>query len=101
MGGSHLSVKDGKRVDKCNIKTELDLSQAFTRRALAFDLMGAATFSVMEKYHQFLLGYLQMLPPPGYAGISVDQCLRGQGCMVESVGETHNYQERCNWKVSD
>ena len=54
-GGSHISVKDGKRIDKCNIKTELDLSQAFTRRSLAFDLMGAATFSVMEKYHQFCL----------------------------------------------
>ena len=26
-GGSHISVKDGKLVDKCNIKTELDLSQ--------------------------------------------------------------------------
>lgn len=75
-GGSHLSVKDGKRVDKCNIKTELDLSQALTRRALAFDLMGAATFSIMEKFHQFLLGYLQMMPPPGYSGVSVDQCLR-------------------------
>ena len=86
-GGSHISVKDGKRVDKCNIKTELDLSQAFTRRSLAFDLMGAATLGVMEKYHQFLLGYLQMLPPPGYSAVSMDQCLRADRAAWLRVSE--------------
>jgi len=61
--GSHVAVSDAKQQVKCNIKNELEMAQAFTRRALAFDLMSACTFSVMEKFHQFLLGYLQMLPP--------------------------------------
>ena len=54
----------------------LDLAQALTGRALAFDLTGAATFRVMEKYHQFLLRYLQMLPHSGFSLVSMGQCLR-------------------------
>ena len=72
-GTSHIAVKDGKRHDKCAaIKTELELAQAMVRRALAFDLMSCASFAVFEKYNQFLLGYLQMHPPPGYGGISMN-----------------------------
>ncbi len=75
-GTSHIAVKDGKRQDKCLIRNELELSQALTRRSLAFDLMSCATFSVCERYNQFLLGYLQMSPPPGYSGVSMEQILR-------------------------
>ena len=74
-GTSHIAVKDGKRQDKCLIRNELELSQALTRRSLAFDLMSCATFAVCERY-QFLLGYLQMSPPPGYSGVTMEQILR-------------------------
>ena len=75
-GTSHIAVKDGKRQDKCLIRNELELSQALTRRSLAFDLMSCATFAVCERYNQFLLGYLQMSPPPGYSGVTMEQILR-------------------------
>ena len=72
---AHVSVRDGKQQTKCSVRNELELAQALTRRALAFDLMGVCSFPV-EKFHQFLLGYLQMLPPPGYSAVSMEQCMR-------------------------
>ena len=46
--------------DKVSIQTELQLQEAFSRRALACDLMGACSYSVMEAWHQFLLSRLSL-----------------------------------------
>ena len=85
--GSHVSVRDGKQQTKCSIRNELEFAQALTRRALAFDLMGVCSFSVMEKFHQFLLGYLQMLPPPGYSPVSMEQCMRADRAAWVRISE--------------
>jgi len=84
---AHVSVRDGKQQTKCNIRNELELAQALTRRALAFDLMGVCSFSVMEKFHQFLLGYLQMMPPPGYSAVSMEQCMRADRAAWVRISE--------------
>ncbi len=49
--GAHVAVRDAKQQVRCNIKNELEMSQAFTKKAVAFDLIGACTFAVMEKFH--------------------------------------------------
>ena len=56
--------------------TELEVSNAFKRRALAFDLVGVCTYDVMAAYHADLLDHVHTPPPPGYSAVSVQQILR-------------------------
>ena len=71
-----LVVKDKQADLTCPTVTELEISNAFKRRALAFDLVGLCTYDVMAAYHADLLDHLHTLPPPGYSAVSVQQVLR-------------------------
>lgn len=73
---SNLKLNDAKRSIQCDTSTELLLSQALTRRALALDLVGVASYNVVQAYNAFLMNHLQVDPPPGYAKVSVQQILR-------------------------
>ena len=53
--GAHVAVRDAKQQVRCNIKNELEMAQALTRRALAFDLMGACTFKLPLRIHSSLV----------------------------------------------
>ncbi|CAJ1359244.1 unnamed protein product, partial [Effrenium voratum] len=46
-----LQVKDGKSKVTCETHSELLLTQALLRRALALDLTGVVSFAVMESYN--------------------------------------------------
>ena len=72
----HLTVKDMENKDKCPMQGDLQIFQAFTRRALACDLMGVCTFRCMEKWHRFLMDSMQVHAPPGYKSPTVEQILR-------------------------
>ena len=77
LDASHkISLQDRSSRDRCQIQTELQLSEALTRRALACDLMQVTTFSTMERYHRFLLSRLAMNPPPNHKRVSMEQLLR-------------------------
>ena len=73
---SQLIVKEKQAELTCSTITELEVSNAFKRRALAFDLAGAITYSVMAAYHADLLDHLHLPSPPGYSPVSVQQVLR-------------------------
>ena len=73
---ARLTIRDKAYKDKVAIQTELQLQEALTRRALACDLMGACTYSVMEAWHRFLLSRLSLPPPPNFRRIGMDQLLR-------------------------
>ena len=73
---SRLQVKDKLYQDKVAIQSELQLQEAFARRALACDLMGVCTFSVMESWRRFLLAKLSLPPPPNYRKTNMEQLLR-------------------------
>ena len=73
---SQLIVKEKQAELTCSTITELEVSNAFKRRALAFDLGGAITYSVMAAYHADLLDHLHLPSPPGYSPVSVQQVLR-------------------------
>ena len=60
----------------CNLASELDLVMALRRRALAFDLIGVASFKIVNKYHQALAQRLQEASPPGYAKVCIQQVIR-------------------------
>ena len=73
---SQLVVKEKQSDLTCPTVTELEVSNAFKRRALAFDPVGVCTYDVMAAYHADLLDHLHTLPPPGYLAVSVQQILR-------------------------
>ncbi|CAJ1390992.1 unnamed protein product [Effrenium voratum] len=73
-----LAVKSNARVLHCDTSSELLLLQAFTRRALCLDLVGAASFDVVvvEKYQSMMMRSLQETSPPGYREVDVVQILK-------------------------
>ena len=73
---SQLVVKDKEADLTCPTVTELEVSNALKRRALAFDLVGLCTYDVMAAYRADLLDHLHTLPPPGYSAVAVQQVLR-------------------------
>ena len=73
---ARLTIRDKAYKDKVAIQTELQLQEALTRRALACDLMGACTYSVMEAWHRFLLSRLSLPPPLNFRKIGMDQLLQ-------------------------
>ena len=52
---SQLVIKDKQPELTCPTVTELDIANAFRRRALAFDLAGASTYNIMAAYHADLM----------------------------------------------
>ena len=71
-----LKLSDRKQDFSCDTHSELLLMQALQRRALALDLVGAASYVEVEKYNTFLTMHLQTPRPPGYGKISVSQILQ-------------------------
>ena len=60
---------------------------ALRRRALAFDLIGVATFNTINKYHQALAQRLQEPPPPGYSKVSLQQLIRADRAVFLRASE--------------
>ena len=61
---SQLIIKETHSDLTCPTVTELEVSDALKRRALAFDLVGVCTYNIMAGYHADLLDHLRTPPPP-------------------------------------
>jgi len=70
-----LIVKEKPADFTCSTNTELEVANAFRRRALAFDLVGICSYNIMTTYHADLLDHLHTPPPPGYSPITIQQIL--------------------------
>ena len=66
LDANSLKINDTKNRDPIAISNELELSQAFTRRALGCDVVGIVSFQRMEKWHRYLFQQMAHSPPPGY-----------------------------------
>ena len=73
---SSLVVRDKAQDLSCSTSTELETANAMRRRALAFDLVQACNYHVMNSYHAELFDHLHVAPPPGYSSVSLAQILR-------------------------
>ncbi|CAE7217478.1 unnamed protein product [Symbiodinium sp. CCMP2456] len=84
---SGVVVRDKALELRCETHTELELTQAFRRRALAYDLTGACSYSVMNAYHHYLIQRLQETPPPNYMRITSTQVLRADRAAFTRIAE--------------
>ena len=85
-----LVVKDANLHKEISLTSDLALFQAFERRALAFDVAGLATYTVVHKWHNRLFGLLAQPPAPGFAKISQAQLLRADRQSFVRMGERAN-----------
>lgn len=61
-----LIVKDVQNKQEISLPSDLALSQALTRRALAFELVGLASFNAVNKWHNRMFSLLAQAPAPGF-----------------------------------
>ena len=70
-----LKLKPKADSSTCDASSALHLRQAWTRRSLAFDLAGLATFAVLETRVQKLFSLMQRSSPEGHSQASSNQLL--------------------------
>ena len=90
---SQLVIKDKQPELTCPTVTELEIANAFRRRALAFDLAGASAY-IMAAYHADLMDHLHLPAPPGYTPVSVHQVLRADRAAFLFMSEKMNTLKR-------
>ena len=88
LDNESLTIKEKPSDYVCSTRTELELVQAFRRRALAFDLVGLVPYEIMNTFHSELMGHLQDDAPPGYSNTSVTQVLRADRAAFLHMAET-------------
>ena len=61
-------VNHRKEVQPCS---DLALYQALSRRALAFDLIGLATYTTVHKWHNRMFALMEQPPAPGFSRVKL------------------------------
>ena len=72
---------------KVDLSTELRVAQALSRRGLALEMAGVASFQVHEEYSRSLLEHLHRPPPPKFDPPRIDSLLRADREMWIRVSE--------------
>ena len=70
-----IKVSKTKTEVQCPVATELELRAAYTRRSLALDLAGVASFMNLERWVHHLFVALQRPQPAGFIRVSVAQLI--------------------------
>ena len=74
--GAGLVVKDNNDKHEIVLHSDLSVHQAMTRRALAMDIVGIATFNVVQRWHSRLFEMMAQTPAPGFSRPTQTQLLR-------------------------
>ena len=69
----HMKLSKAMTEAQCSLQGDIQVRQALSRRALAFDMSLMCSFIEMEKYHEELFAAMSREPPPGYNCISMAQ----------------------------
>ena len=90
LDASHsVKVRDSfTHNSQCDVADPLALSQALTRRSLALDLVGVASFSKAESWNRELLRHLQQSPPPGHRQVDLVQVMRADRAAWLHIAES-------------
>ena len=69
----HLRARDETKVPEADVRTDLRVRQAYSRRGLALEIADVMTYTCHEALvHKLFMEY-QREPPQGYAGVSFKQ----------------------------
>ena len=85
---SSLVVKDKQQEQEAEIGSDLSLLQAMTRRALAMDLVGIATFNTVMKFVNRMFTLMTQAPAPGFSKPGHAQLLRADRQAFMRLAET-------------
>lgn len=83
----NIKVTKHQAHTECSIQGDIRLRGAFTRRSLAYDLAGVATYEAVESWSQLLFDRMCLEPPPMYKHITVDQIIRADRKLWTKVSE--------------
>ena len=87
---SNLVFKDEEIVNEMNLVSDLELYQAMLRRALALDLVGLASFSVVQRWVERLFEIATQDPPPSFMRVSRAQILRADRQAFVEMAREYN-----------
>ena len=73
---SGVVIKDQEAIEQMALDSDHELYQAMVRRALAMDLVGLASFDIMQKWIERLFETMSQSPAPGFLRVSRAQLLR-------------------------
>ena len=76
LENQQLHVKNRELDATTDISTELKVYQAFTRRGLALEMAGLASYSVHERVTRELMTHLSRDPPPNFRAPTLEAVLR-------------------------
>ena len=88
-----LKMIDGKLklvsgpVLQCDIGNPLLARQAMRRRRLAMELVGIASYEILEAVNEEMFGYLQEPPPSSYVPPTLERILRADSELWSLIGE--------------
>ena len=71
-----IVVREGQNDQTCPTTSELDISEAMTRRSLAFDAVGLIQYEVFQRWVGYMFQLLRQAPPPGFNAPTITQLLR-------------------------
>ena len=80
-------VNHQKEVQPCSDRA---LYQAMSRRALAFDLIGLATYTTVHEWHCGMFALMEQPPAPGFARVTQAHVLRADRQAFIRLGEQVN-----------
>ncbi|CAE7245034.1 unnamed protein product [Symbiodinium sp. CCMP2592] len=79
-----IVVKDEEALATMSVDSDLQLYQAMMRRALAMDLVGLASYDMVQKWNERLFRIMSQDPPPEFQKVSRAQVLRAdRQCFLE------------------
>ena len=84
---SSLTIRDQKQEASCDTSSALSLHHALHRRSLALDLVGVASYALVQDYHAFLMRHLSIDPPPGYRSTTLHQVLEADSAAWVRLAE--------------
>ena len=72
---------------ECDVTTPLTARQAMRRRSLAMELVGVASYEILETINEEMFGHLQEPPPSSYVPPTLERILRADMELWSMVGE--------------
>lgn len=82
-----LVLEKKKDEAETDLHSDLRVRAAWSRRALAYDQANLISFTALEAWSELMVRKMQEEPPPGYARVTLAQCLAADKRIFQRMGE--------------